>query len=154
MTAVSKTQRGFDKFEFLVIVAIAGVAALVLLDRLLGMERESERTEVMLTIRNIRVGLQLAVGEYLMRDQEDRLPEILEADPTVFLGRLPRGYTATDNVAQDPGSWGFNPASRVLSYRPRQPEAFGGATELRWKLAGQRSSYGRMVGIRLESLPN
>lgn len=147
-------QHGIDKFEFLVIVAIAGVAALVLLDRLLEMERESERTEVMLTIRNIRVGLQLAVGEHLMRGQEDRLPEILEADPTVFLGRLPRGYTATGNVIRYPGSWGFDPTSRILSYRPRQPEAFGGAIELRWMLAGQRSSYGRMVGIRLESLSN
>lgn len=51
-----------------------------------------------------------------------------------------------------PGSWRYDPASRILGYRPRQPEAFAGRTELAWRFAGQTDMLGRSVGLRLEPL--
>lgn len=147
-------QRGIGKFEFLVLVAVIGALAAVLLDRLAAMEREAERVEVDLTVRNIRVGLRLAVGERLMRGQEDRMGELLAANPVGFLGRLPRGYAEDPGAAARPGAWRFDPATRMLAYRPRQPEAFGNLTELRWRLDAQGARGGRIVGIRLESLPD
>ena len=145
---------GISKLEFLVLVAVIGVAATAFLQRVLDVEWESERTEVSLTVRNMRVGLSLAVGERLMRGQEDQLAELLDANPTVFLGHLPRGYVAAATDAVRQGAWHFDPATRILSYRPRQPEAFGGRQELRWKMTSRGSIGGRIAGIRLESLPN
>lgn len=146
-------QEGIGKLEFLLLVAVIGVLAHALLDRLVELEREGERTEVDLAVRNMGVGLRLAVGERLMRGQEDRLPELLEANPVSFLGRLPRGYAAG---GEEPGagSWRFDPATRVLSYRPRQPEAFGGHPELRWKMDAQGLIAGRVAGIQLKRLPD
>lgn len=148
------TPHGAGKFEFLVVVALFGVLAMALLDRLVELERTAERTEVDLTERNMRVGLQLAIGEDLMRGREDRLPALLETNPVSFLGRLPRGYLGDGGAPDGPGTWRFDAERRILAYRPRQPEAFGGRTELSWKMASQGSLGGRIVGIRLERLPD
>lgn len=148
-------QNGVGKFEFLLLVAVIGLFASSLQDRLVAIERDAERTEVSLTIRNIQVGLRLAVGERLMRGQEDRLVELLDANPVSFLGRLPRGYAEElSGSADSTGTWHFDRATRILAYRPRLPEAFDGQTELRWKMASQGTIGGRIAGIRLESLTN
>ena len=147
-------QRGRSKFEFLLGIVIFGVLASMLLARLIGIEEEAARTEIELTVRNMRVGLQLAVGERLMRGQEDRLVELLAADPAQFLGWQPPGYAQGNGNAAAPGSWRFDPAMRELAYRPRQPAAFDGRDLLKWRVAAQGVIGGRIVGIRLETLPN
>lgn len=146
--------RGVGKLEFLVLVAVIGIAAQILLERLEGLELETERTEVDLTIRNIGIGIRLAVGEKLMRGQEDRLPELLQANPIAFLGRVPRDYGGEGSDGGGPGSWHYDPDRRQLVYRPRQPEAFGGRDELRWQTRSQGKLAGRIAGIRLESATN
>ena len=147
------TQRGSGMLEFLLVLVVFGLLASALLARLIVIEQGAERTEVELTVRNIRVGLQLAVGEHLMRGQEDSLGELLELNPVSLLGRLPRGYVdaATD---AGPGSWRFDPKTRILAYRTRQADAFEGRDELRWRLASQGILGSRIAGIRLESLSN
>lgn len=154
LPASVRRQGGVGKLEFLLLVAVIGVLANALLDRLIELEREGERTEIDLAVRNMRVGLRLAVGERLMRGQEDRLPELLEVNPVSFLGRLPRGYSAEAGDDAQAGNWRFDPATRILSYRPRQPEAFGGSPELRWKMESQGLIGGRIAGIQLSRLPD
>ena len=149
-----RKHRGRSKLEFLVIVALFGILAAALLDRLTGIEQAAERTEIELTVRNMRVGLQRAIGERLMRGEEHRLAELVDANPVGFLGWLPQGYRGEAAAPGGPGTWRFDPATHALAYRPRQPEAFGGRTELRWKLASQGSVGGRIAGMRLESQPN
>lgn len=143
--------RGGGKYEFLVLLTMIGALAAVLLDRLLEVEREAERTEVGLTVRNMRVGLTLAVGERLMQGREDRLGELLDADPTAFLGQMPRGR---GDGGTGPGAWRFDRGTRILAYRPRQPEAFGGRSELCWRISAFGPIHGRIVGIALENLSN
>ena len=145
-------RRGGGKFEFLLVVALFGVLAFALLNRLADVEQEAERTEVSLTERNIRVGLLLAVGEDVMGGREDRLAELLAANPVQFLGRTPRGYLGETGLPGGPGTWRFDPATRVLAYRPRQAEAFGGRQELRWRIQSRVLPDGRVAGIRLENL--
>lgn len=148
-------QRGRGKFEFLLVVTMFGILAAALLDRLVGVEQAAERTEVDLTLRNMRVGLQLAVGERLMRGQENRLAELVDANPVGFLGRIPSGYRGETSDSDGPGTWRFDPASHILAYRPRQPGAFAGREELRWRMGTQQATRGgRIQGIRLESLAN
>ena len=65
-----KRQSGANKFEFAIIVVIFSVLATALMARLNAIQEEAERTEVELIVRNIRVGIQLAIGERIMRGEE------------------------------------------------------------------------------------
>lgn len=143
-----KHQRGANKFEFAVIVVIFGILATILLVRLHGIEVEAERTEVDLTVRNIRVGIQLAIGERIMRGEEDRIVEVAQGSPIDFLGHRPRGFT-DDKAAETSGQWAYNPVVRELIYLPRLPQAFDGAAELRWRYVARVDSSGKAVGASL-----
>jgi hypothetical protein len=131
-------QAGLGKFEFAVVLAIFGVLATLLLDRLVDLEHETERIEVDLILRHIDIGLKLAIGERMMRGEEVRIPALLESNPLDFLGTPPaRG-------------WNYDDGSRTLSYRPRQPEAFDGRALLAWRYVGRKDELGRTVGLRLD----
>ncbi len=141
-------QRGAGKFEFAVTVMIFGVLAAVLMARLSAIQEEAERTEVDLTVRNIRVGIQLAIGERIMRGEESRIAEVAAASPVEFLGHRPRGFSES-GMPQGPGQWSYDPARRELAYSPRLPAAFADATELRWRYIARNDSSGRVVGASL-----
>jgi hypothetical protein len=142
-----KRQTGLGKFEFAVVLAIFGVLATLLLDRLVALEHETERLEVSLTLRHIDIGLKLAIGERTMRGEEAKIPELLQRNPLDFLGRQKVGAGGTA-----PGSWHYTPDTHILSYRPRQPEAFGGRNRLDWRFVGHTDELGRTVGLRLDPL--
>jgi len=147
-----KRQRGASKFEFAVTVAILGVLAAVLLVRLNAIEAEAERTEVDLTVRNIRVGIQLAIGERIMRGQEERISEVAQASPIDFLGNRPRNFNQSAITPEASGQWTYDPLRRELAYMPRLPGAFDGAEELRWRYVARLDSSGRTVGVTLVGL--
>ncbi len=168
-----RRQRGLSKFEFAVVLAIFGILATLLLDRLVALEHDTERLEVALTLRHIDIGLKLAIGERMMRGEEARIPELLDRNPLDFLGQQQVGagppQADTPPVGgSEPGlrargankvgaggtadRWAYDPASRILGYRPRQPEAFEGNTRLEWRFIGHIDELGRNVGLRLEPL--
>lgn len=147
-----RRQRGASKFEFALIIALVGCVSLFLAARLKGLEEAGERMEVELTIRNMRVGLQLAIGERIMKGEEAGLQELIGANPVSFLGRTPARYREDDGVAAEPGDWWFDPVSRTLGYRPRQAEAFGSMARLRWQVRARGWLGGRVVGLGLESV--
>ncbi len=144
-------QAGATKFEFALTVAIFGVLAALLLQRLALIEEEAERTEVDLTIRNMRVGIQLAIGERIMRGEEERLAEVAAASPVDMLGKRPRGFVA-EPAATAAGEWAYDPRRRELRYLPRLPQAFGGAEELRWRYVARTDAAGKVVGVSLVGL--
>jgi hypothetical protein len=144
-----KRQRGRGTLEFAVVLAVFAVLAALLLDRLIELERDTERLEVALTVRHIHVGLKLAIGERLMRGEEARIPELLDRDPREFLGEADAKVGAGGTAA---GSWHYAPQERLLSYRPRQPEAFDGNERLAWRFVGHADELGRVVGLRLVPL--
>jgi hypothetical protein len=141
-------QRGSSKFELAITVAIFGVLAAALMARLNAIQEEAERTEVELTVRNIRVGIQLAIGERIMRGEEERLGDVAQASPVDFLGHKPRGFTEA-KAPEAPGQWSYDPVRRELGYQPRIPGAFADATELRWRYVTRFDSSGRTVGVSL-----
>lgn len=140
-------QAGLGKFEFAVVLVIFGILATLLLNRLVALEWETERLEVSLTMRHIDIGLKLAIGERTMRGEEAKIPELLQRNPLDFLGqqKVGAGKTAA-------GSWHYASDTRILSYRPRQPEAFAGHDRLDWRFVGHTDELGRTVGLRLEPL--
>ncbi len=148
-------QRGASKFEFAVTVAILGFLAAVLLVRLTAIEAEAERTEVDLTVRNIRVGIQLAISERIMRGEEERIREVAQASPIDFAvdyaGDRPQSFSA-GRFPEAPGQWAYDPARRELAYRPRMPEAFDGIAELHWRYVARFDSSGKAVGVTLVRL--
>jgi hypothetical protein len=146
-----KRQRGTNKLEFAVTVAIFGVLAVALLGRLNTIQMEAERTEVELMVRNIRVGIQLAIGERIMHGEEERIGEVAQASPVDFLGHRPRGFTDARSP-EAPGQWTYDPVRRELGYQPRLPEAFADATELRWRYVARVDTSGRTVGVSLVAL--
>lgn len=144
--------RGFSKLEFLVVLAILGVLAGSLLNRLIALEYETERLEVDLTLRHIDLGLKLAVGERIMRGEEARIAELAEANPLDFLGPdINRESVAATGRLPDLTRWHYVPAKRDLTYRVRQPAAFEGKAELRWQFVASRDKLGRTVGLHLEA---
>ncbi|MBI5108714.1 MAG: hypothetical protein HZA62_08190 [Rhodocyclales bacterium] len=144
-------QRGASRLEFAITVAIFGVLAALLLQRLALIEEDTERVEVDLTIRNIRTGIQLAIGERIMRGEEDRLAEVAAASPVDMLGKHPRGFVA-ERAASAAGEWAYDPQRRELSYLPRQPQAFGNADELRWRYVARTDANGKVFGASLVRL--
>lgn len=140
--------RGGTKLEFALVVVIFGILATALLNRLQAIEADAERTEVELTVRNIRVGVQLAIGERIMRGEEARIAEVAAASPVDFLGRLPRNFN-DGSLPPQPGQWTWDASRRELGYLPRLPEAFGDATELRWRYVARVDPAGRTVGVAL-----
>ena len=144
-------QRGFTKLEFAIVVAIFGVLASALMVRINAIQVEAERTEVDLTIRNMRVGIQLAISERIMQGEEARIHEVAQASPVDFVGHRPRDFNP-GSFPEVPGQWAYDSVRRELAYVPRLPEAFDGATELRWSYIARVNSFGQTVGASLVGL--
>lgn len=143
---------GASKLEFAIVIALIGVLAAALLQRIQFVQGEAERTEVQLTIRNLQVGIQLAVGELIMRGEERRMPELVAANPVRFLGKQPPGYEGEAPSPRRPGGWVFDPVLREIAYRPRLPQAFEGRDELRWRYLSVAIAPDRPVGLRLAAI--
>jgi hypothetical protein len=144
-------QLGATKLEFALTVAIFGVLGALLLQRLALVEEYTERTEGDVTIRNIRTGIQLAIGERIVRGEQDRLAEVAAASPVDLLGKHPRGFV-TAPAATAAGQWAYDPQGRELSYLPRRPGTFGDADRLRWRLVARTDAAGKVFGASLVRL--
>lgn len=141
-------QRGLGKFEFAIVAALLGILAAVLLDRLIDLERQAEQLEVELALRNLRIGLKLAIGEKVIRGEEAHIGALLEADPLALMGIATSKAVAGETAPP----WRYDPASRMLIYHPRQPAAFDGREELCWRLVPLHDASGRTTGIAIETL--
>jgi type II secretory pathway pseudopilin PulG len=144
-----KHQRGANKFEFAITVVIFGVLATALLARLNAIQEEAERTEVELTVRNIRVGIQLAIGERIMRGEEDIASAKWRWPVRSISSDTSRAASPMAKLRRAPGQWSYDPVRRELGYQPRIPGAFADAAELRWRYVARVDSSGRTVGVSL-----
>lgn len=142
--------RGFTKLEFAIVGIVFGLLAAILLVRVNAVEAEAERAEVELTVRNMRVGIQLAVGERIIQGEEHRIADLIATNPLDFLATRPPGFKESpDGLA---GAWTYDRGSRELRYRPRTAQAFAETATLRWRFVPRIDSNGRVVGAALEAL--
>ena len=150
-------QRGINRLEFAVCVAVIGLAATVLLGAALYYEELGEKTEVDLTILNIRAGLRYQVADRMINGGMNELAALEGSNPVRWLERPPRNYVgqrrSADPEGIDGGQWCFDPDRRELHYRPRlhsflSPEL----SLLRWRVVAVFGTAGR--GIESLALVN
>lgn len=145
---------------------MAVVLSLWLLAALQEAQERAERLAVELTLRNIRTGMQLAMGEALMHQRESDIANWVGSNPVRWLGSPPEGYLGECSViearALPVGAWCFERERRELAYRPRNADhlsisamADGRPLEqLRWHVVrtAERNASGGFVGLRVENI--
>lgn len=107
--------------------AVAGVLLVLLMLGLLraleDAKAQAERQVVELTVRNMRTGLQLAMGETLMQQREHEIATWVGSNPIQWLGAPPAGYQGEcgsfEGRALEQGGWCFDKGEHQLYYRPR-----------------------------------
>jgi hypothetical protein len=116
-------ERGINRLEFAVSVAVIGIAATVLLGSALYYEELGEKTEVELTIRNIRAGLRYQVADRMIHGRMSELAALSGSNPVRWIEHPPRNYVGERRAANlegaDKGEWCFDPGWKELRYRPR-----------------------------------
>lgn len=139
---------------------VIGLLAVWLLRALEDVEARAEKLMVELTVRNIRTGLQLALGEALLHGREREIAGWAGVNPLRWLGREPPGYRGecTTRQAQglEAGAWCFDRERRELAYRPRHAVRLkveggdGEAKVLRWRVVAAHGGSGLDAGLRVE----
>ena len=152
-------------FQGGVLFVLLGVLALWLLLALNEAKERAERQTVELTIRNMRTGMQYAMGEALMQQREHEIASWVGSDPVVWLGSSPSGYrgdcTAGERQALSGGEWCFERDRGVLVYQPRNSEHLREnrdgqdlpCAQLSWRVTRSPGSLvvGGLVGLRIEA---
>ncbi len=147
-----------------VVLVVLGSLAMGLLWALNDIKERAERQVVDLTIRNMRTGMQWAMGEALMHQREREIATWVGANPVNWLGAPPGGYrgecSAEESRGLSGGEWCFERASRELVYRPSRadhlrtlPEVKGSkCDQLHWRVArvSANVSNAGFVGLRIE----
>lgn len=150
-------------FQWSVVCLVTGMLVLGLLSALKEVEARAERQMVDLTIRNMRTGMQLAMGEALMHQREGEIAGWARSNPVRWLESTPVGYRGVCSKAVKGlagGEWCFDDDRRVLIYKPRRIEylrtvnggAVGQCERLMWRVvrgAGKVVQSG-FVGLRVE----
>jgi hypothetical protein len=167
---IRATPRAYDHYagSRWLVHAVTIVAILLLMGWLLAAlqeaEERAEKLMVELTWRNMRTGLQIAVGEALMSGRDGEIAGWEGSNPVRWLGAEPGGYRGecTARFARElpKGAWCFDRERRELVYRPRNDrhlrmEGAGGHEKLlRWRVAAAAQEPERqgLAGLRVESV--
>lgn len=147
----------------LLVVIVGGLAA-ILMAVLQGAQDSQERLVVALTVRNMRSGMQMAVGEALMHGRQREIADWIGGNPVAWLAAPPSGYGGACGVPAaatlTAGAWCFDATTRALLYKPRKAAALHGAlasqppcTVLTWRVAGAavQAGDGGLVGLSLQA---
>jgi type II secretory pathway pseudopilin PulG len=112
-------QAGASRVELAVAIAVVGVLAAALLERLLYIEEYAEKTAMELTIANMQAGLRARVGSLLIADQASKIPTLAGANPVEWLDHAPENYLGELDAAparEPKGQWYFDRGRRELVY--------------------------------------
>ena len=106
-----------------VLFVVVGLIAVGLISALGDATEQAERQIVELTIRNMRTGMQRAMGEALMHQREGEMASWAGSNPVRWLDSPPAGYrgecSTAESRALSGGEWCFERGRRELVYRPR-----------------------------------
>ena len=151
-------------FQWAVLLIVIGVVAIGLIQALERARNQAEREAIELTVRNMRTGLQLAMGEALMHQREAEIASWVGSNPVRWLSREPAGYrgdcTHGDGSELNGGEWCFDLTQKRLLYRPYRVGDLNGSMDgavcdrLSWRVVrspAQGSASGGFVGLRVET---
>lgn len=120
--------RGFSLLELVVVVAIIGILAGLLLERVLPLIGQAEKVAFMQVRAQIQSALLLEAAERIASGESSRLRELPGSNPMALLLRPPRNYlgalpsSASERLARR--AWYFDAQERQLVYRPGRQANF------------------------------
>ena len=152
-------------FQWAVLFVLLGSLSMGLLSALDDAKERAEKQVVELTLRNMRTGMQLAMGEALMHQRVQEIATWVGGNPVSWLGTPPVGYrgecSAGASRSLSGGEWCFERASRELVYRPNSVDHLRNSSaekdsqcgQLRWRVARglEGAPSAGFVGLRIES---
>lgn len=152
---------GAHWFHGTVALVLICLFSLWLVFALLDAEEAAEKMVVEGTVRNMRVGLNLAMREAIIAGRDSEISGWAGSNPLRWLGTSPGGdlgdCPAVGHQALPEAAWCFDRAAGQLLYRPRHGRylqmAAGADAEkvLRWRVVRQnRATDGRFVGVSVE----
>jgi hypothetical protein len=137
---------GRSILELVIVLSVAGVLALVLIDRLAVFQEYGEKAAMELAVRNMRSGLRYRVADLMNRDRMRDADQILQDNPISWLEGPPANYLGElrdpppDRIV--PGSWYFDATQHELVYLPRHRRfmkpARPGDYAIRWRVTAVR----------------
>lgn len=154
-------------FMTAVAAILISLFSLWLVAALLEAEEATEKMVVEGTLRNMRVGLRVAMGEALIAGRENEIAQWAGSDPVRWLGGPPSGYRGECPVAGikslPTASWCFDKAHGQLLYRPyhdrhlRLLEGVAGERKekiLRWQVVRPvvSATHAGFVGLTVQLL--
>ncbi len=121
----------------------------------------AEKTVIEVTVRNMRIGMQLAMGEAMMHGREAEIRNWAGSNPLQWLGVVPEGYrgecTAAESDALPAGGWCFDRQRRELAYAPRNAthlklRSGSDLPHLRWRVVAVAPQENGQTGLRVENV--
>ena len=134
---VTGKQRGASLLEFAVAVAIVGILATILLQRLFYYQGEAERVAVEHTVANVRTALEFKVTQGKLPGGSIDLTILAEQNPLNLLKNKPPNYSgeffqpADEDIGK--GNWCFDRYDKSLIYLLNNGNSFGDAPSKRLK---------------------
>ena len=151
-------------FQWAVLFGVLAVLSIGLLWALGEVKERAEKQVVDLTVRNMRTGMQLAMGEALMHQREAEIALWVGSNPVRWLSSEPKGYRGACPQAESGelkgGEWCFDSEQKKLMYRPLRidhlRESAGGreCDRLAWRVTrspDRGADSGGFVGLRVEA---
>ena len=162
MHAFSTQPRGFSLLEIAVSIALIGVFAGLLLERLVYYQEAAEKAVMELEANKLKLALQVHIGDLIARNQALDYAQIARENPMRWMDPPPgkyRGEFYGDVSADLPkGSWYFDRSNAELVYllnldRNFRP-ASSGRTRVRWHMkvvrpVGVAAKDSMVVGLQL-----
>src|SRR4051794_1723964 len=113
---------GFTMLELMAAIALIGVFASVLLDRLLYYQEVAEKAAMEYTVNLLKLGLQIRIGDLMAQNQVVDFVAVAHENPVTWLDApLPdyRGeVVAARNQRMPAHSWYYDRTQRELVYVP------------------------------------
>ena len=157
---------GSHWFMSAVAIGLIGLFSLWLVMALLEAEEAAEKLVVEMTVRNMRFGLKMAMGEALIAGREKDVAGWAGSNPVRWLDGSPDGYLgdcpSAGGAALPKAGWCFDVLRRQLLYRPRHDrhlqllgEKMGNDGKvLRWQVAlpAGAATNGGFAGVSVQLL--
>jgi len=134
--------QGISKFEFMIVVALFGILATFLLNRLSYYEEQAEKTNMEATERAIKNALRVQMAMLLIKGRVQDYALLAQQNPLDWLepktvkDNDPSGTVKTDWTLPD--AWSFDVASRTLVYSVKHGDYFepdsAGQKRVRWQV--------------------
>jgi general secretion pathway protein G len=133
---------GASKFEFSLIVALIGIFAAFLLNRLAYYEEQAEKAMMESTASTIKSALRIQMSKLMIAGRVQDYALLAQQNPLDWLEQKtgkdddPNGNLIPDKSVLD--AWSFDPVSRALIYSVKHGDYFvpdsAGLKRVRWKV--------------------